>query len=388
MKRKLAFLLIVILIPILAISQGVVKREKKETPKKEKTTTKKNTTNSNSKGKQNSKPQNLQKDNIQEFTVRNVKYKIANSSKSTVVLESWEDASGATQIPSTVSYNGVKYTVTEVGSKAFENCKRLVSLYLPNTVTKIGKDAFYGCSGLTRVDISDLEAWCNIDFENPLANPLYYAETLYFKNNLLTNLQIPETIKAIKNYTFEWCADIVSVEIPNTVTSIGERAFECCTSLTSITIPQSVTSIKYSAFSWCSHLTKINVDKNNPNYTSRDGILYSKKIDTLVCFPAGKKGNAKIPDSITSIGNGAFEGCTGLTDIEIPNSVTSIGDEAFRDCKRLTSIQIPNSVTSIGDDAFYDCTSLKSVSIPSRFMNGIDMIFKECPNLTDINGFN
>jgi formylglycine-generating enzyme required for sulfatase activity len=146
------------------------------------------------------------------------------------------------------------------------------------------------------------------------------------------------------------------------VTSIGDWAFESCTSLTSITIPNSVTSIGDLAFYSCTSLTAIAVATNNPVYSSADGVLFNKSQTTLIECPGGKAGSYTIPNSVTNIGEMAFDLCTSLTSITIPNSVTSIRDLAFESCTSLTSITIPNSVTSIGDWAFASCTSLARIN--------------------------
>ena len=198
------------------------------------------------------------------------------------------------------------------------------------------------------------------------------------------------------------CPGLTSVTIPNTVTFIDEQAFIGSYNLNSITIPSSVTSIGYQAFSFCRGLTSIKVESGNLAYDSRNNCnaIIEKSTNTLI---AGCK-NTIIPNSVTSIGDYAFFGCS-LTSITIPNSVTSIGSCAFEDCGltsvtipnsvisigngafcgcSLTSITIPGSVTSIGDKAFYDCVGLTSVTIPNSVTSIGDYAFSGCNSLTTI----
>ena len=132
--------------------------------------------------------------------------------------------------------------------------------------------------------------------------------------------------------------------IPNSVTSIGSSAFYNCSGLTSVTIPDSVTSIGNYAFSGCSGLKSISVGSGNANYKSVNGLLLSKDGKTLI---QGVNGNVTIPNSVTSIGLGAFDGCNGLASVTIPDSVTSIGNYAFRGCSGLASVTIPNSSATV-----------------------------------------
>ena len=171
-------------------------------------------------------------------------------------------------------------------------------------------------------------------------------------------------VKSIGEEAFLHCSSLTSITIPNSVTSIGQYAFEYCSSLTSITIPNSVTSIGVEAFLGCSSLTSINVDINNPNYSSVDGVLFNKDKTTLIQYPIGNsRSEYTIPNSVTSIGEWAFFYCSSLTSVTIPNSVTSIGSDAFSYCYSLTSITIPNSVTSIGYSAFSGCYALTSMIV-------------------------
>ncbi len=148
------------------------------------------------------------------------------------------------------------------------------------------------------------------------------------------------------------------------VKNIGS-AFNSNTSLSSVTIPNSVTSIGEEAFYYCTGLTSVVVDEANPNYSSVAGVLFNKSQTTLIQYPGGKIGGYTIPSSVTSIGNWAFNYCSGLTSVTIPSSVTSIGSFAFYWCSGLTSMVIPDRVTTIEQATFLGCYRLTSVTIPN-----------------------
>ena len=227
---------------------------------------------------------------------------------------------GKTQTELVIPYNihnAYGENLRSIGDYAFESCKSLTSIDIPNTVTSIGDYAFATCSSLTSINIPD--------------SVTSIGNSAFVECTALTSITIPNSVTSIGYGTFFDCTSLRSINIPNSVTSIGNNAFHGCSSLTSIDISNSITSIGESAFTNCTSLTSVN-----------------------------------IPDSITSIDYWAFQGCTSLTSINIPNSVTSIRDEAFKYCSSLASITIPNSVTYIGENAFhvYDAESSSYVPIP------------------------
>ena len=315
---------------------------------------------------------------------------------------------------------------TEAGSHTydydwtiFKNCENLSSVTFGKNVEKIPAYTFYGCGGLKEVHISDLAAWCRIDFENSSSNPLCYAHYLYLNNVEIKNLTIPSNIKEIKASAFEGCSGLTGeLKIPDSVTLIGDSAFKDCSGLTSVTIGSGVTSIGEDAFDGCSGLEKFIVDIGNTTYSSQDGVLYNKTKSTILLAPEGIKGTINIPESVTSIGENTFYDCSKLERIDVAekNSRYSSQDGIVYDKNKTKIIYVPlgingavtipkgvteltgfynrinlqsvsfendSSLRSIGAYAFGGCTGLQSITIPKKCIVIGREAFTECTSLSE-----
>ncbi len=271
-------------------------------------------------------------------------------------------------------------SVTTIAPWAFRQCSGLTSITIPNSVTTIGECAFSGCTSLTQINIDDGNTvYTSIDgvvFSKDESKIIIVPGG---RNGAYT---IPNNVTTIERNAFDGCSGLTSITIPNSVTTIGECAFDGCSGLTSITIPNSVTTIGGCAFSGCTSLTQINIDDGNTVYTSIDGVVFSKDESKIIIVPGGRNGAYTIPNSVTSIEEGAFAGCHVLTNITIPKGVITIGGRAFLQCTGLTSVTIPDGVETIGDYAFYGA-NFSSIVIPNSVRTIAAYAFDQCRNLTN-----
>ena len=261
-----------------------------------------------------------------------------------------------TSSPWTASYSKdiktviIEEGVTKIVYAAFWDCSGITSVTIPTSMTSIDQYAFEGCRGLTSIMIPE--------------GVTSIGEKAFENCSGLTSISIPEGVTRIDGGSFNGCSSLTSVTIPESMKNIGSYAFQSCSGLTSITIPDGVTSIGDGAFRFCSGLTKaefasierlcnISFENEDANPLRLAHHLYIDGVEVI---------DVVIPESVTSIGNYAFQGCSGLTSVTIPNSVTSIGQYAFYNCSGLTSITIPNRVTSIGTNAL-NATNLCEIKL-------------------------
>lgn len=323
-----------------------------------------------------------------DFTVDGIFYEITSSiSPYTVAVavgDTGNSYSGDVTIPSSVTFNSKSYSVTSIGSFAFVastglnsvtipssvtsiqswaflSCSALTAPTIPSSVTLLGDGAFGGCTSITSITIPTsvdsigkyIFCGCShlTDIHVDAANTTFSSEdgVLYNKDKTTllaypagkpaTSYTISSSVDTIGGYAFGYCKGLTSIIIPSSVTYITGAAFCECTGLTSMTIPSSVTFLNNNPFYGCTGLTAIYVDPANLYNASMDGVLYSKNLHTIICYPPSKSGSSfVIPSSVTYIRSGAFRGCTGLKTVSIPSSVTMIRSEVFSGCTGLTSL--------------------------------------------------
>ncbi|MCI8360073.1 MAG: leucine-rich repeat protein [Clostridiales bacterium] len=258
-------------------------------------------------------------------------------------------------------------SVTEIGECAFEACMSLTEVVLPDGVTEIGGGAFNNCVSLVKVVIPD--------------GVTRIRDSVFFACISLTEVELPDGVTEIGESAFNFCPLLTEVVLPDSVTEIGAYAFDDCTSLAEVVIPDSVTEIGACAFSGCGDIL---VGTGNASYSSEDGVLFNKDKSELLHCPGKKEGRYSIPGSVTSMGQGAFEGCASLTEVVIPDGLTSIGRCAFYECSSLVEVVLPDGLTCIGDGAFYGCTSLVEIVLPDSVTEIGSEAFYGCTSLSEV----
>ena len=260
--------------------------------------------------------------------------------------------------------------VLTIDNYAFRECTALTNFIIPNSVTTIGEQAFGFCTALTGLSIGNSVTTIGIN--------------AFYGCSALTSVIIPDAVTSIADGAFYLCSGITNLTLGNSVSSLGYSAFCGCSNLLSVTIPKSVTSIGPNAFKDCTSLTGFVVHPDNLNYSSTDGVFFSKDQHTLIQYPGAKPGAYLIPSQVTLISEGAFLKCSGLSAVTIPGSVTTIGSTAFSYCSGLTGIIIPDAVTTIGASAFANCTGLTSLIISNSLTAIEGAVFSYCSGLTSV----
>lgn len=331
-----------------------------------------------------------------------------------------ETASGVLTIPTAID----GYKVTTIKDYAFNACKKITEIVVPDGVTTIGSYAFSWCDGLTKVTLPNsitslgVGAFIGCSVLKKVSLPMSItklSDAIFSDCTSLTSVALPTGITAIGQRAFDSCTSLKSIVIPDSVVEIGTSAFrDCkkliyvslpseitclsvsvfsgcssltnieltekiesigaysflnCTSLEEILIPSSTSSISGSAFDGCTSLNGIYVNENNAKYSSdSDGILYSADKKTLIMYPIGKENvSYTISDNVTEIGNYAFKGSNKLKEIIICDGLKKIGQYSFLNCTNIDTIRIPKNVEQIDTGAFM--AGVKFVDVDEENIN-------------------
>ena len=319
----------------------------------------------------------IMKDLLAEMDVYNaadypkIALDLGNTTGLTNISNSFYDCYGLTSIVFPEGVTSIPY---------FSNCSNLTSITIPASVKNVS--SFINCKKLTTFEVAENNEYFSTSADGKI---LYNKDktTLEAYPSASGDVTIPNGVTSIGYEAFIGCNSLTSVTIPDNVTSIDYYAFDNCKNLESVTIGAGVTSIESDSFRRCSSLTNIKVSENNQKYSSDGKMLLSKDKTTLLKWPSAT-GDVTIPNSVKTIGYGAFEYCYELASIEISDSVTSIGNNAFYYCRSLTSVTIPDSVTSIGDYAFENCENLESVTLGKNVKTISYGAFEYCYKLASI----
>lgn len=308
-----------------------------------------------------------------DFYVGDLQYDYVDRENATVAFNGIRTNSEMVDIPASVEYDGVTYTVVGIAPSALYN-EGVSSVSIPSTVTYIGNSAFRGCSQLSEIVIPD-----------GVVSIGQYA----FSASGLVSVDIPDSVTTLDRGAFERCSRLTEISIGSGITELPLDVFASCYSLTSVTIPGTVETVDGS-FHDSSNIRSITigdgVKRIERNAFANLPYITSLEIPDSVTYigPAFSNctgiGSVVIPDSVVEM-EGTFSGCTSLNQVSFGSGLTTLGDDTFSQCA-FTEVTVPSSIRTLGD-AFSNCISLVDVTIEegvTRMEGG----FSGCPNLGDV----
>lgn len=273
------------------------------------------------------------------------------------VVKGEDQYAGNIVIPSSIKYDDITYSVTQLAAQSFMGCPDLLSVIIPESIVSIGEEAFENDWQMTSIIFSD-----NIN---------YIGRSALEGCRSITKLKLPSKLNYIFDKTFKGCMGLEEITIPKSVTMIGEYSgygqgtspFDGCVKLNKVIIEDIEAWFKISFGGL----------ESNPLYIAHNLYVDDKLVKDIT-----------LPKTITEINKNALCGCTNEMSIELPNTITRIGDSSFRGCSNLKNINLPNSVTYIGSNSFEGCSSLTSVNIPRSLTSIKYGTFMGCSGLTSL----
>ena len=370
-----------------------------------------------------------------EFEYGGYYYRVLDTSTSIYTCEMVKTNGSTNIVVSSSAYDsttGRSYTVTQIGLGALSDVKStMTSITIPSTVKRIKEDVFYNCKALTRVNITDLKAFCNIVVEDAMTahdnHPTYYAKHLYLNNAEITNLSIPSGVTEIKPGTFAGCSSFKSVTFPTTLTSIGYEAFYLCSGLTELTIPDNVQTIGYASFSGSTDLTTVSIGSGVTSigdYAFKGANLQkismarstAPELGDVSGYGEGSHAfdNGVLNTALVIVPKGALNNYRANTEWNRFTNIAELWGQGYtfeynyinfriiennnvevapRTAGYTGSIYLPQSfwmnntyftVTGIGMNAFANCTTLNTISLPPTLTLIKEGAFWKCTGLTAV----
>ena len=321
-------------------------------------------------------------------------------------------------------------TVTDIGRYAFNGCRNLTAVVLPENLERIDEGVFWDCINLKELKFPEKITYIGASAfrgDKNLSNIIIPDNTIeigdhaFFGCISLSNVFVPEKVSKIGSSAFSGCTDLTQIVVadnnaqfrdidgvlfnkdvteiitcpggkvglyivPNTIQNITSNSFYNCNKITEIKIPANVSDIAGGAFSYCINLKNVYVDEDNNSFCDIDGILFNKNITEIYSFPPGKSKELDeyvIPSSVSNIREYAFSSCS-FKSVFMPDSIIKISAFAFSSCKYLNKIVLPESITFIEEYAFYNCKSLTGIKIPSKITTINTGVFSYCSSLKGV----
>ncbi len=332
------------------------------------------------------------------FAAEGVEFKISADGEYYIVRGIKEGHFGEIVIPSL--YEGLP--VEEIADEAFSQNTDLIEVHIPETIKKIGKNAFSGCVCIEKVYIEDTGKWCNIEFANEKANPLYYAARLFEKEKeIKRELYIPEGTTVVRAYAFAGLDSVETLKLGYGVEKLEEYSFYGCKSLSTVDFSKTINYIDDKAFLSCSMLRNIDIhdlndwlkmDHRFPNWydlyyndSLLEKLIIPDDVGEIIAYAFEDCRSIRqviLGENVTKINDGAFFGCRKLESIKMNSKLETIGNFAFEDCVALTSVGMGMSVNAIGKAAFRNCRALVSIALPEGVTEISEHLFENCVSMT------
>ncbi len=286
---------------------------------------------------------------------------------------------GKVEIPALVVYNGVEYRVTAISEAAFRGCKLLEQVIIPSSVVQIGMFAFketalendsnYWDNGIMYIDKCVVDANIDIVEGDVVLRPdtRMIADYAFAECEKLRSMQLPQDLSNVGRMAFALCTGLEHITFSQQVSRIEDLTFWACVRLKKVVMPDNIDYMGQGVFAGCMMLDLIVLSPLNNSFVVDDGVLFTRDMTTLVCYPAGLTAESYIvPAGIKHIGAWAFEAALNIKEVGLPDGLKSIGTGAFAGCELLHTANIPSSVETIDKEAFARCFALQSIAVGSK----------------------